>query len=259
MKFNEKRPLYKLAEISARLRAKDGCPWDIEQSNESLKPYLIEEAYEVYDAIDNKNDKNLKEELGDLLYLIFSHTQIKKEDEIFDIDDVAAGVIEKLIRRHPHVFGEESIKNSEEVSDRWEQIKKSEKPKEESILDGVPKNLPSLLKAYRIQEKVSRIGFEWEKVSGAIEKLDEEIAELKEALEKNNKDMIVEEAGDMLFSIVNILRYIKVNPEEALNVTTKKFTKRFKYIEKSVSKSGKNMEDMTLKELDLLWEESKLD
>ncbi len=259
MKFNEKRPLYKLAEIAARLRAKDGCPWDIEQSNESLKPYLIEEAYEVYDAIDNKNDKNLKEELGDLLYLIFSHTQIKKEDEIFDIDDVAAGVIEKLIRRHPHVFGEESIKNSEEVSDRWEQIKKSEKSKEESILDGVPKNLPSLLKAYRIQEKVSRIGFEWEKVSGAIEKLDEEIAELKEALEKNNKDMIVEEAGDMLFSIVNILRYIKVNPEEALNGTTKKFTKRFKYIEKSVSKSGKNMEDMTLKELDLLWEESKLD
>lgn len=259
MNFNEKRPLYKLVELAERLRATNGCPWDRDQTNESLKPYLIEEAYEVYEAIENKDDKNLKEELGDLLYLIFSNTQIKKENEIFDIDDVATYATEKLIRRHPHVFGDESVENSNDVINRWEKIKQTEKKKDESILDGVPKNLPALLKAYRTQEKVARIGFEWKKISGAVEKLDEELAELKEAISKEDKSMILDESGDILFSIVNILRYIKVNPEEALNSTTKKFTKRFKFIEKHAKESNKNIEDMTLKELNSLWEKSKLE
>ena len=260
MEFKEKLPLYKLKEIASILRSKNGCAWDREQTSKTLRPYLIEETYEVYDAIENEDIDELKEELGDLLYQVYAHSQIHSESDTFDIDDVAEGITEKLIRRHPHVFDGVNLATSDEISDRWEKIKKEEKSHRESILEGVPKNLPALLKAYRVQQKVSRYGFDWEKIDDAVVKLDEEINELKDVInshKKINEDELIEESGDVLFSIVNILRFLKINPEEALSKTITKFITRFKYIEKKVEEENKNIEDMSLKEMDIIWEEAK--
>jgi MazG family protein len=254
MELKEKKPLYILQEIASILNGKDGCPWDKIQTHESLKPYLIEEAYEVYDAIDNKNSDDLKEELGDLLYQIYSHAEIASKKNSFSIDDVAEAITKKLINRHPHVFGSEEINTPEEVINNWELIKKKEKSHRESILDGVPNHLPALLKAYRVQQKVSRIGFDWDDIGEVFKKLDEELSEFKEALSSGNEEEIVDEAGDILFNIVNILRYKKINSEDALNKSTAKFMKRFKYIEK---KAGDKISSMTLEELDSLWNEAK--
>lgn len=257
MKFKENRPLYILEELANILRSENGCQWDKEQTSMSLRPYLIEEAYELYDAIESGNPDDIKEELGDLLYQVFAHAQIAQEEGKFSIDDVSKGIIKKLVGRHPHVFADEEAKTADEVIAQWEILKKKEKAHRDSILDGVPRHLPSLLKAYRVQQKVSRVGFDWEKVEDAVEKLDEELRELKEAISEKNQEMIVEESGDILFSIVNVLRFIKVNPDEALNRSVSKFINRFMHIEKQVKDSGRSLEKMTLEELDLLWDQSK--
>lgn len=255
--FKETRPLYKLKELASILRGSDGCPWDKEQTSKSLKPYLIEEAYEVYDAIENSDTENLREELGDLLYQVYAHSQIAGEEKLFDIDDVAEAIITKLIRRHPHVFSDEQAGTSHEVIANWEVIKQKEKEKERSILEGVPVHLPSLLKAYRVQQKASRAGFDWERIEDVEKKLDEELGELKNAIQERQDEKIFEEIGDMFFTLVNISRFLKVNPEEALTNTTKKFIDRFKFVEKEVKKSGKTLNESTLEELDSFWESAK--
>ena len=257
MNLKETKPLYILKEIASVLRSENGCAWDKEQTSKTLKPYLIEEAYEVYDAIDMNDNENLKEELGDLLYQIYAHSQIASEAGLFTLDDVAEAITAKLIRRHPHVFGDDGQATADEVKEKWEKIKTEEKSGRESILDGVPKGMPALLKAYRIQEKVSRIGFDWESIKGAEDKLDEEITELKEAVKLGNHEKISDEAGDVLFSIVNVLRFAGIEPESALNSTIKKFTGRFKYIEKKSAESGKQISQMSLPEMEELWEEAK--
>ncbi len=255
----QQTPLYKLKEIAAILRSEHGCAWDKAQTSDTLKPYLIEEAYEVYQAIENDNIENLKEELGDLLYQIYAHAQIASEQNIFDIDDVANGIIAKLIRRHPHVFGNETANDKYEVIDRWEKIKKKEKQDGQSMLNGVPVHLPALLKAYRVQQKVSRVGFDWEHVQDVITKLYEEVNEFNDALHntQDNRKALMEEIGDILFTIVNIARHVEVNPEEALQYTVSKFITRFQYIEKRLHEMNKDITQTPLQELDALWEESK--
>jgi len=257
MNLKDTLPLYRLKEIARILRAENGCPWDREQTFSSLKPYLVEETYEVYDAIESGDLNDLKEELGDLLYQIYAHSEIASETSSFTIDDVADGISDKLIRRHPHVFGNEDISDSRGVKIRWEEIKKVEKKERKSILDGVPRHLPALVMAYRIQDKVSHVGFDWEKIDDAIAKLDEEIGEFKEAVMLNEQEKIIDEAGDILFSLVNVLRFKKVDAEDALRKTIDKFSGRFRYIEMKVKEAGKVIDKMTLEELDLLWEESK--
>lgn len=249
--------LYRLKQIAKILRAENGCPWDREQTFTSLKPYLIEEAYEVIDAIESGNLDELKEELGDLLYQIYAHSEIASETSSFTVDDVADGISDKLIRRHPHVFGDENITDSKGVKERWEKIKQGEKSVRRSVLDGVPRHLPALLMAHRVQDKVSHVGFDWERIDDAIAKLDEEIGEFKEAVKIEDKDRIVDEAGDILFSIVNVLRFQKIDAEDALRRTIDKFSNRFRYIETKVNEMGKSIDSMSLAELDVLWDESK--
>ena len=257
MTFKETRPLYLLQEVARILRAENGCPWDREQTHASLKPYLIEEAYEVYDAIESEDPEHLREELGDLMYQVYAHAQIASEAGRFDIDDVARLAADKLIGRHPHVFGDATADTSDAVIRNWELIKKAEKPHRESILDGVPRHLPALLKAYRVQQKVSRVGFDWERIEGIVEKLDEELAEFKEAVALGAQEKMLEEIGDILFTIANIARFIKINPEEALAKTVDKFITRFRFVEADVARSGRALENVPLAELDAAWERDR--
>jgi tetrapyrrole methylase family protein/MazG family protein len=257
MEFKEKRPLYQFAEIIAALRGENGCPWDRKQTHESLRPYLIEEAYEALDAIESGDPAHIREELGDILLQIYLHAEIAREQNEFAIDDVARSIIDKIILRHPHVFGDATVRDADHVADRWEQIKKAEKPHRESILDGVPRHLPALLKAYRIQQKVSRVGFDWERIEDVAAKLDEEVGELKGAIATTDRDKITDEAGDILFSIANLLRFMHINPEEALEKTISKFIRRFQYIEKRAAEMEKNLGEMTIGEMESLWQESK--
>ncbi|HOT45896.1 MAG TPA: nucleoside triphosphate pyrophosphohydrolase [Spirochaetota bacterium] len=257
MEFKEKRPLYQFAEIIAALRGENGCPWDRKQTHESLRPYLIEEAYEALDAIESGDPVHIREELGDILLQIYLHAEIARERNQFTIDDVARSIIDKIILRHPHVFGDATVRDADHVADRWEQIKKAEKPHRKSLLDGVPKHLPALLKAYRIQQKVSRVGFDWERIEDVAAKLDEETGELKAAMASSDREKITDEAGDILFSIANLLRFMHINPEEALEMTIGKFTRRFQYIEQRAAEMEKNLEEMTIDEMESLWQESK--
>ncbi len=248
--------VYELVEVMKRLRGQNGCPWDREQSHDSLKPYLIEETYEVLESIDARDDAQLKEELGDLLLQIVFHAQIAAEDRRFTIDDVARSIVTKLKRRHPHVFGEVQVSNSDEVLENWEKIKKGEGKK--SVLEGVPKGLPALLKARRVQEKVKRVGFDWEGVDGPLDKVIEEIQELKNAVLKEEKQQVEDEFGDILFSLVNVSRFLGIDAEEALRKSIGKFTHRFKSIEDKIAQRGeKPMENHSIQELDGLWEETK--
>ena len=249
--------LYQVMKI---LHGPDGCPWDREQTHESLKPYLIEEAYEVIEAIDSGSDENLAEELGDLLLQVMFHAEISEREERFNIDDVIKGIISKLKRRHPHVFGEEKVDSSDQVIKNWEQIKRKEKrtkKKDGSVLDGLPKSLPALIKARRIQEKVSRVGFDWDRTDEVMQKVDEELEELKEARLKNDKNAIEEELGDLLFAVANLARFVSLCPEDALKKTIDKFQRRFQYIEKELPKHGKQLGEASLEEMDALWEEVK--
>lgn len=248
-----------LVKIMERLRGGDGCPWDKEQTPESLKPFLIEEAYEVLEALDEKDSDQLKEELGDLLYQILFHAQIAKERGEFDINDILEASVEKMTRRHPHVFGDKKARDSKEVLAHWEEMKRKEKgnKKRRSILDGVPRQLPSLLMAYQIQARAARIGFEWEKVDQVLDKLDEEISELKDACKKKDREDIGEELGDILFSLVNISRFLGINPEEALRIAIRKFTTRFSYMEDMASAEGRSLSSLSLEEMERLWEMAK--
>lgn len=254
-------PFEELVEIMKRLHAPGGCPWDREQTHKSLKPYFVEEVYEALDAIDSGSDEHLKEELGDVLLQVVFHAEIADKEGRFTIDDVVRGINEKLKRRHPHVFGETTVGSSGEVLKNWEQIKRKEKREkkggEGSVLDGLPKDLPALMKARRIQEKVSRVGFDWDKTEQVMRKVDEELGELKEAREMNDPAKIEEELGDLLFAIANLARFVSVCPEDALRKTIDKFQRRFRYIEQELPKRGKKLGEATLEEMDALWEEVK--
>lgn len=248
----------RLIKVMARLRSPDGCPWDLKQDHQSLKPYLIEEAYEVIEAIDSGDDQKLKEELGDLLLQIVFHARLAEEKGRFDIWGVAEGICEKLIARHPHVFEKRRKITPEEVLQNWEHIKIANSGKEEySVLEGVPKSLPALLKAYRVQEKVARFDFDWERAEEVFEKIKEEIGELERSFQVGESSKVKDELGDVLFSLVNLCRHLDLSPEEALNSTTEKFKRRFEYIENRLREMGKTLSDSNLEEMDRLWEEAK--
>jgi tetrapyrrole methylase family protein/MazG family protein len=246
----------RLIEIMATLRGPDGCPWDKAQNHKSLKPYLIEEAYEVLEAIDSENPDDLAEELGDLLLHIVFHARMASENEMFDIDDICRKISDKLIQRHPHIFKDKVDLTPSEVLDHWEAIKQKTNGNR-SVLEGVPKTMPALLKAYRIQEKVGRVGFDWSKQEEVIAKIKEEIAEFEQALADKDKQSLHEELGDLLFSLVNLSRHLGLRAEEALDDTNKKFIARFRYIEKKLAAIGKTPADSTIVEMDALWEEAK--
>jgi tetrapyrrole methylase family protein/MazG family protein len=249
--------LSELIAVMSALRGENGCPWDKEQTRESLKPFIVEEAYEVLEAIDEKDPEAIKEELGDLLFQIVFQCQIAKERGEFDMADVLEKIGKKMIARHPHVFGDADYKTSAEVLVNWEEQKKKEGKKRESLLDGVPKELPSLLRAHRLQDRASRVGFDWENVDDVMRKLDEELAEFREALQGKKEEEIEDELGDIFFVLVNVSRFVGINPEDALRKTISKFISRFRHIEMAASEMGKKLSDMTLAEMDALWDESK--
>lgn len=232
------------------------CPWDREQSHESLKDLMIEEVYEAIDAIDQKNWDDLRKELGDILLHIVFHAEMAQEKSHFDIGDVIFGIQEKLIRRHPHVFGETVVSGTGEVLKNWEQIKKSENPKG-SVLDGVPSSLPGLLRAQRMQEKAAGVGFDWPDWQGAWQKLEEEIAEFNSVLDSDDTAKKADEFGDILFSMVNVGRYFGINAEDSLRLTNAKFQNRFSFIEKTASARGIELKKMSLEEMDELWNQAK--
>lgn len=241
-----------------RLRAPGGCPWDAEQTHASLKRYLLEECYEVIEAIDAGNDDLLKEELGDLLLQPLFHAAIAEERGAFGIDDVIDTLCDKLIRRHPHVFGDEKIATSEEQIVNWEKIKKAEKGVErKSALAGVPPHLPALLKAQKISEKAARVGFDWEHVDQVFAKVLEELHELEETMEARDEARMEAELGDLLFATVNLGRFLSLDPEEALRKTINRFSSRFAHVEQTLHDRGVHLKDATLAEMEELWHEAK--
>ena len=242
----------KLVKIIDRLRLE--CPWDRRQTFESLRNLTIEETYELADAILEKNWDDVKNELGDLLLHIVFYAKMGSEKKLFDINDIINHVSEKLVDRHPHVFGDKKVLTSEEVVKSWESIKLTNS---KGVLKGVPKKLPALIKAYRIQQKVSGIGFDWKNKSGIIDKIDEELSELKEEIIKKDKNLTELEFGDFLFSVVNYARFLDIDPEIALEKSNKKFTKRFEKIEHEVRKRGLSLGEVNIKDLNLLWENAK--
>lgn len=247
-----------LVKVMERLRGDKGCPWDRKQTRESLKPFLIEETYEVLEAIDKDDKERLKEELGDLLYQILFHAQISKERGEFNIEDVLVTSKEKMIRRHPHVFGDMKLETPEEVLKNWEAIKQAEKGEEKrSILEGVPRHLPALLRAHQLQSRAARAGFDWKEVDQVLAKVKEEIGEFEEALKKGDRERMQDELGDLLFALVNIGRFIEVNPEDALHKAISRFISRFRHIEESIARSGRTWDEVTLDEMEMLWEEAK--
>lgn len=246
-----------LVSIVERLRSPQGCPWDREQTTESLKTYLIEEVYEVIEAIEQDNPEALKEELGDLLFHILFLSHIAREQEKFDIWGVIDRISKKMVSRHPHVFGQKKISSSKEVVKSWADLKEKEKNRRRSILDGIPPHLPALLRAYRITERASRVGFDWDRTDDIFGKLDEEIGELNKALSQGQQRKIEEEVGDILFVLVNLARLTGNNPEEALRRATDKFMKRFHYIEKAVEGSHRSLKEASIEEMDSLWEQAK--
>jgi len=250
--------LLRLLKIMARLRGPDGCPWDREQTHQSIRHNLIEECYEAIDALDEKKMDAFRDELGDLLLQVVFHAQMASEDGKFDFDAVAKSISDKLVHRHPHVFGKAKASNSAEVLQQWEAIKKLEK-KSTSIVhvEDLPKHLPALLKADKVQRKVARVGFDWKRVGDVVAKVEEEMREVKHALASKNRKHFEEELGDLLFAAVNLARFKELQAEELLNRSTAKFIKRFQQIEKAVHASGRRLEDCTPKELDALWESAK--
>ncbi|WP_066634310.1 nucleoside triphosphate pyrophosphohydrolase [Desulfolucanica intricata] len=254
-----KYPMDHLVKVMAALRAENGCPWDLEQTHQSLGTYLLEETYEVLETISEGDMNKLCEELGDLLLQIVFHAQIAHEKNYFDINDVVDVITEKMIRRHPHVFASATVKDSAEVLVNWEKIKKQEHngKRRKSKLDGIPKGLPALVKAAKVQAKAATVGFDWPDYHGAWEKIGEEIEELERAINGGDAQEIQKELGDVIFAVVNVARLLNIDSETALVGTVKKFTDRFNYIEEQVNLSGKKWSDFTLQELDLWWEKAK--
>lgn len=256
---NDKYDFQDLLDIIATLRAPGGCAWDREQDHKSIKTSLIEETYEVLEAIDKENDTMLTEELGDLLMQVVFHSQIATEEKRFDILDVTDGVCRKMIYRHPHVFGDVSVENSDEVLVNWEKLKKVEKHVtcQTDVLRNVPANLPALMRAEKVQKKAANVGFDWDNIEDVFDKVEEEVAELREAYKEGQREHIVEEAGDLLFATVNLTRFLKTNPELTLTAATEKFINRFALLESVVLESGRNLEDMSLTEMDAVWNQIK--
>jgi len=255
-----------LVSVMERLRGKNGCPWDREQTRESLKPFLLEEAYEVLEAIDEGDPEILKEELGDLLFQILFHSEIARERGEFGIEDVLSYTIEKMTRRHPHVFGTvpSAVRKgrrltSKDVLARWEELKQKEKRnrKRKSVLDGVPKPLPALMRAYQLQTRASRVGFDWKELRPVWNKVREELKELEHAVDTGEDRSVRHELGDLFFALVNLARFLKLDPEETLRKSNQRFVDRFHYIEKKAWRSRKPLSEMSLAEMDRLWEEAK--
>ncbi|MGE5473697.1 MAG: nucleoside triphosphate pyrophosphohydrolase [Ignavibacteriales bacterium] len=250
---------YDLVEIMEVLRSENGCPWDREQTHESIKRYLIEETYEVLEAIDKKDKSLLCEELGDLMLQVVFHARIAEENKDFNIDDVITGISKKMYSRHTHVFGEDIAKTADDVLQNWDKIKRNEKQINSYTeeMKSIAKNLPALMRSYKVQNKAAKVGFDWDNVEDAMAKIYEELDELKIAAKNGNKDEMHEELGDLLFAVVNVSRFLEIHPELALSDTVEKFIRRFEYIEKSAAQMSKKMEEMTLKEMDNLWNQSK--
>ncbi len=242
--------------LSIMIRLRQECPWDKKQTAESLRQYLLEETYEVVESIDNREWQELGKELGDLLLQIVFQSAIAEEKNLFTIEDVIENITKKLIKRHPHVFAEKKVNSDKEVADNWEHIKMNSENRK-SLLEGIPKNAPALLFAQRMQEKASKIGFDWEEVSSVLVKLDEEIAELKAALKEEDNQKIQEEIGDTLFTLANVSRFLDLNAEDSLRLTNAKFKKRFQFIEKHYNGDIELMKKATLQELDELWVKAK--
>ena len=249
----------KLTEIVDTLMGENGCPWDKVQTRESLKPYLVEEAYETLEALDNNNPEEIKEELGDLLYQVLFHAKISENQNEFNITDVVESISHKMVHRHPHVFKKENLETPEEVVTQWEEIKSKEKGKanRESVLDGIPPHLPGLLRAQKLQKKAAKQGFDWDKIDDVFDKLDEEVAEFKEAVLSGKETDMTSELGDIIFVLVNIAKFKKIDAEEALRATNNKFIKRFQYIEAEVTKRGKTLKETSLEELEKYWQKAK--
>ncbi|MCT8136377.1 nucleoside triphosphate pyrophosphohydrolase [Anaerobacillus sp. CMMVII] len=255
------RDFGKLREVIAELRGPNGCPWDIKQTHQSLKKYLLEEAYEVLDAIDEEDDDHLAEELGDVLLQVMLHAQIGEDEGMFTVDDVIAAVTEKMIRRHPHVFEAGNLNNEAEVIQQWDEIKRQEKQVsgevEESRLAGVPKSMPALYRAAKLQKKAAKVGFDWTEVAPIWMKVQEEIAEFMNEVKQNNTERAHKEFGDVLFAFVNLARFYEIDPELALQSTNEKFYNRFGYIEKKLQERRLTFEEVDLAYLDEIWEEAK--
>lgn len=257
-----KRPqIERLTTLMEQLRGANGCPWDAEQTLNTLVPFIIEEAYEVVSAIDSGEAEHIKEETGDLLFQIIFISRIMEEAGKFDLADVIEGSVEKMTRRHPHVFGDDKAETSDEVLKKWAEIKRGEKAvgaeSGDGYLSGVPEALPALLRAHKIGKKAANVGFDWKDLREVLLKLDEEVDEFKRALSAMDATGIEEEIGDMLFTMVNVARFVEVNPEDALRKTVGKFINRFHYIEKKVLESGEELSSTPVEEMERLWQESK--
>ncbi|MEN6313373.1 MAG: nucleoside triphosphate pyrophosphohydrolase [Clostridiaceae bacterium] len=249
-----------LLDIMSRLRAENGCPWDREQTHESLRIYMIEETYEVLEALDAGDLGKFCNELGDLLLQIVFHAQIAKEHGEFDMGDVTTEICRKLISRHTHIFGDARADTPEQVVENWEAIKKKEKQlkSQTGVLKDVPSNLPALMRSYKVQQKAAQVGFDWDNIEDVFAKVDEEIQELRDVYKSKNVVRITDELGDAMFALVNLSRFLKVQPELALTGTVNKFIRRFEYIEQQSTKAGKKLDDLSLAEMDELWNEAKV-
>ncbi|MDR2728211.1 MAG: nucleoside triphosphate pyrophosphohydrolase [Chitinispirillales bacterium] len=252
--------LQRLIEIVAKLRAPDGCPWDREQTHKSILNCLLDEAYEFFEAVDEDDSAKMREELGDVLMQVVLHAQIADEAKKFNIEDVAKDIGDKLIRRHPHVFGDVEVSSSDEVIRNWERIKKSEYGKERRkyIVDDIPDALPALFRAEKIQKRVAQVGFDWKTMKPVLDKVEEEFREFRTALENGDDANAQEEIGDLLFALVNVARHQKISAENALRAATQKFAKRFRFIEDKFKESGKDINKAALEEMDIYWNQSKL-
>ena len=251
----------KLVRAMARLRGPSGCPWDREQTHESLKPYVLEETYELLEAIDSNDPAKIANELGDLLLQVVFHAQLGAERGEFDLESVAERIISKLVHRHPHVFGTATVEDADEVLKNWELLKAQEPETNDrtSVLDGVPAALPALRRATKIQKRAAHVGFDWEDVTGPLAKIDEETRELRAAGTDAPRAKLAEEIGDLLFAVANASRFYGVDPEEALRQTIEKFCRRFQHIEESARRAGRDVREMSLEEMDALWEQAKAD
>ena len=252
----DKANLQDLKELMAALRSETGCPWDCKQTPETLKTYIIEEAYELVEAVESGSPDEIRDELGDLLFQVIFQSQIFAERKQFNLDDVIDHIHKKMVLRHPHVFGDKQVSTSDEVKKQWVDIKKETKPKV-SVLGEVPASLPALLRARRITDNAAQVGFDWERTEQVLEKVDEELGELKRAMATGKSEEEEHEFGDLLFAIVNLGRFLKINPEDALKKASARFEKRFHYIEAEAGKKGITLKNMTLAEMDVLWEEAK--
>jgi tetrapyrrole methylase family protein/MazG family protein len=257
LRKTERGSFRRLVTIMEKLR--EGCPWDREQTHESLLPYLQEETFEVVDAVRSGNPRRMRDELGDLMLQIVFQAQVAKESGDFDIDDVCDSIIEKLIRRHPHVFGKKKLDTPGQVAVQWEEIKKGEEGGRKSapLMKGVPEAAPALQQAEIVQRRAARVGFDWQDIKGPLQKVSEEIREIRRAYASKDREKIEEEVGDLLFAFVNVCRFLDVTPEAALRRTNRKFMERFSYIEETAAARGQNLAAMTLEEMDALWDEAK--